>query len=146
VRLAGTVAAVDAAREMIEHSRWLLAGRHVEFATRPKSASLLESWRGPHGQAVRATGSASRARAKSAGSTTNTGLGIDFHLDLDLVAGHDTGGLPVGNAEAEQVAATHDGHPAPPFKTLLDRIGSDSIANSCNDQVSTNPIMLEVAT
>jgi hypothetical protein len=44
----------------------------------------------------------------------NTGLGIDFHLDLDLVAGHDTGGLPVGVAEAEQVAATHDGYPALP--------------------------------
>jgi hypothetical protein len=57
---------------------------------------------------------ASRARAKSAGSTTTRGLGIDFHLNLDLVAGHDTGSFPVGVAEAEQVAAPHDGHPALP--------------------------------
>jgi hypothetical protein len=31
-----------------------------------------------------------------------------------LVAGHVTGGLSVGVAEVEQVAATHDGHPALP--------------------------------
>jgi hypothetical protein len=35
----------------------------------------------------------------------NPRLGIDFHLDLDLIAGHDTGGLSVGVAEAEQVTA-----------------------------------------
>jgi len=26
------------------------------------------------------------------------GLGVEFHIDLDLVAGQDTGGLPVGVA------------------------------------------------
>jgi len=44
----------------------------------------------------------------------NTGLGSDFHFDLGLVAGRDTGGFSVGVAEAEQLAATHDGHPALP--------------------------------
>ena len=44
----------------------------------------------------------------------STGLCIDLHLDLDFVAGHDTGGFSVGVAEAEQVAARHDGHPALP--------------------------------
>jgi hypothetical protein len=62
---------------------------------------------------VRATGSASRA-AEVRGLGHRTGLGIDFHLDLDLVAGRDTAGFSVGVAEAEQVAATHDGHPALP--------------------------------
>ena len=44
----------------------------------------------------------------------STGRRIDFHLDVDAVAGYDTGGFSVGVAEAEQVAATHDGHPALP--------------------------------
>src|SRR5215475_2742736 len=34
-----------------------------------------------------------------------TGLGIELHVGFDLVAGHDADGLPVGGAEAEQVAA-----------------------------------------
>ena len=42
------------------------------------------------------------------------GLGVEFHLDLNLIAGHDTGGLPVGVAQPEQVAAAHDGDPALP--------------------------------
>jgi hypothetical protein len=69
------------------------------------------------GQAV-VGGAGDRIGVQGAGEVRglghNTGLGIDFHLDLDLVAGHDTGGLPVGVAEAEQVAATHDGYPALP--------------------------------
>jgi hypothetical protein len=42
------------------------------------------------------------------------GLGVEFHLDLNLIAGHDTGGLPVGVAQPEQVAAAHDGDPTLP--------------------------------
>jgi len=33
---------------------------------------------------------------------------IELHVGLDLVAGHEAGGSPVGGAEAEQVAAPHD--------------------------------------
>ena len=44
----------------------------------------------------------------------DTGLGIKLELDLDVVAGHHTGGLSVGVAEAKQVAATHDGDSALP--------------------------------
>jgi hypothetical protein len=59
-----------------------------------------------------------RIGAQSAGEVRglddDTGLGIELHIDLDLVAGHDTGGLPVGVAETEEVAATHDGDPASP--------------------------------
>jgi len=44
----------------------------------------------------------------------DTGLGIKFYLDLDLVAGRDTGGLPIGVAQAEQVPAAHDSDSALP--------------------------------
>jgi hypothetical protein len=50
----------------------------------------------------------------------DSGLGINFHVDLDLVAGHDTGGLPVGVAEAEQETAAHDRDSASPGM-LVDR-------------------------
>jgi hypothetical protein len=42
------------------------------------------------------------------------GFSARFHVELDLVAGHDTGGLPVGVGQAEQVTAAHDGDPALP--------------------------------
>jgi hypothetical protein len=42
------------------------------------------------------------------------GLGIQFQFDLDLVAGHDSGGLPVGVTQTDQVAAAHDSDPALP--------------------------------
>jgi hypothetical protein len=67
------------------------------------------------GQAV-AGGEGGRIGVQGAGEVRglghNTRLGIEFHLDLDLVAGHDTGGFSVGVAEAEQVTAPHDGYPA----------------------------------
>jgi len=69
------------------------------------------------GQAV-VGGAGDRIGVQGAGEVRglghNTGLGSDFHFDLGLVAGRDTGGFSVGVAEAEQLAATHDGHPALP--------------------------------
>src|SRR5262245_50726137 len=46
------------------------------------------------------------------------GLAIEFDLDLDLGADLHTGGAPVGVAEAEQVAATHDRDSALPGVTV----------------------------
>jgi hypothetical protein len=60
----------------------------------------------------------SRIGAEGAGEVRglghDAGLGIKFQLDLDLVAGLHAGGLPVGAAQAKQVAATHDRDPALP--------------------------------
>jgi hypothetical protein len=44
----------------------------------------------------------------------HTGFDIQGHLDLDIFAGRNTGSLSVGVAQADQVAAAHDGNSAPP--------------------------------
>jgi hypothetical protein len=63
-------------------------------------------------------GAGSRIGVQGAGEVRgldhDRGLGVEFHLDLNLIAGHDAGGLPVGVAQPEQVAAAHDGDPALP--------------------------------
>ena len=69
------------------------------------------------GQAIK-RGAGDWIGAEGAGEVRGLGhdtrLGIKFQPDLNLVAGRHTGGLPVGDAQAKQVAATHDRDSAPP--------------------------------
>jgi hypothetical protein len=52
----------------------------------------------------------------------HTGLYVKGHLDLDIFAGLNTGSLPVGVAQANQVAAAHNGNSTPPGMSV-DRDG-----------------------
>jgi hypothetical protein len=52
----------------------------------------------------------------------HTRLFIQSQLDLDFFAGRNTGCLSVGVAQADQMAASHDGDSAPPGMSV-DRDG-----------------------